>query len=597
MDRILKIYKLREDHWELNHLGNCFEKVNHIIDKHRQSNDDLDQFGKCVPHRYYKKLHFHFYSFNTVSGHSTWKQFFPDFISQHHSFRIQTFSFILFVHNKREIYALVGGHSSFAIKRFVDDNFGLDIVARTIKPGSDIVHLADLRGITGNIAGRTEAYREDQKILDIDSFGKVFKKVLFEVSKDSLINDFKLNPENLKRKKIFGKSENAFTLRIGLNFDEFCELIHNVILIKGKNPKISLGTFTPVSDHVQIEKSINIRLFQIIQQRLKADEIRRGELFFFDYDFCHPHKMIQFYECDKYLVYDRATKQVIVETENKNTIFELFLNYAKNTIDYNSLRNVMSLVGRSEVHGIKEGEIETRAPLITHLSCEISYRGGSVYKIDDQWYTVEDQFISGLNEQCKYLFENFKAPDILPEVWLNPKEKKYSEDWYNTRYLNYDSFIVLDKVLSQNIELCDLLFETDEEIFCIHVKKGFNGMMRDLTNQVRISARRLWNDLQSTEKVFLNECYDALKRTENWYYCGEPTRDEFLDLFNKKIVFVIAFTSMTKRDRRVFTHIDSFQSNIAKYSITETVKQMRNQQYTVKLLEIEHRYDDLIAQA
>lgn len=592
MDRILKVYKLKDNHWEINRLGNCFEKVNHIVNRHRKLNGDLELVGNKIPHRYYKKLHFHFYSFNTVSGHSTWKQFFPDFISQYHSFNIQTFSFILFIHNKSEIFALVGGHGTFAIKRFIDNNFGLDIVARTIRPTSDIVHLADLRGITGNIAGKTEAYREDQKILDIDSFGKVFKKLLFEIGKESLVNDFKLTEADFGRKTVFVKSDNAFTLRIGRDFDQFCDLIHNLIQIKKKAPKISLGTFSPILDQVQIEKSIKIRLFKIIQQRLQVDVIRRGELFFFDYDFCHPDKMLQFYECDLYQVYDRAAKEVIVETDNKNEVFELFLDYAKQSIDYTDLRNVMSLIGRSQVEGLKEGVPVTKAPLITHLSCEIGYPGGSVYKIDEHWYTVKDQFVAELNEQCKYYFDNFKAPDILPEIWVNPKDKEHSEDWYNSLYLGYGDFIVLDKVLSQNIELCDLLFETEEEVFCIHVKKGFNGMMRDLTNQVRIAARRLWIDLQTDEKLFVNGVYDSLVKKENWFHCGEPSREEFLSLFDKKIVFVIAFTSMTKRDRRVFSDIEYFQSNIAKYSITETMKQMRNQQYEVRILEIDHKYVD-----
>lgn len=592
MDRILKIYKLQSDHWELKNMANCFEKINHIIDRHRQLNDNFNKIGITVPHRYYKRLHFHFYSFNDNSGNSIWKSFFPDFISQHHSFEIQTFSFILFIHNKENIFALVGGHGSFAIKRYVDKNFGLDIVSRVIKPNVDVVHLAELRGITGNIAGRTEAYREDQKVIDIDSFGKIFKTLLFEVSRDSLSEDFGVSLDSIRKRTTFIKSEDAFTLKLGRSFDEFCDLIHRLITLLHKEAKISLGTFTPIIDALQVEKSINIQLFRTIQERLKVDEIRKGELSFFDYDFCHPTKMLEFYECDMYQVIDRASGQQIIETENKNKIFELVINYAKANIDFVNLKNLMSFLGRSQVEGIKEGKVIIKAPFMVHLSCEIYYRGKNIYKIDDQWYSVKGTFVEELNEQCRLIFNTSKCEDILPETWINPKQKEYSEDWYNTQYLNYDGFIVLDKVLSQNIELCDLLFSTDDKLYCVHVKKGFNGMMRDLTNQVRIAARRLWIDINTDRKPFLNGVYKSLTKKPNWNHCGNPSFEDFMKLFNKEIIFVIAFTSMTKKERRVFTHIESFESNIAKYSLTETIKEMKNQKFPVKILEIEHRYDE-----
>lgn len=592
MERILKVYRLKHNHWEFKRFTNCFEKVQFIIDRHRGLNEDLESVGLSVPHLYYKGLHFHLYNFSAPAGESQWKAFFPKYFSATESFRIQTFSFVLFAHDKENIFSLIGGRGNFAVKRYVDVNFGLDITTRVIRPVLDTVHFAELRGITGNIAGRSEAYREDQKIIDIDSFGKIFKQILFEIDESVLADKFNIDLSRTRRKTIFAEAATAFTLKIGVDFDGFCQLIHDFLKVLGMPETISLSTFAPIVDAEQVEKSINIQLFKTIQQRLQTDEVRKGELFFFDYDFCHPDKMLDFYECDFYQVFGKRDRDPLWETENKNEIIEYVLDYAKENVEVNSLREVMSFLGGIQVRGIKNNSSLTVAPLMSHISCEIYYRGRNVYKIDDQWFSVRGDFVSQLDQQCRNVFVNHKCLDILPEIWMNPDIKDYSEDWYNKRYLDYDRFIVLDKILGQNIELCDLLFATDDTLYLIHVKKGFNGMMRDLTNQVRIAARRLWIDIKTEDKSFLNEIYNKLVNHNNFKYCWQPTAEEFVRLFVlSKVVFVIAFCSTNKTGRRVFQEVETFQSNIAKYSLTETVREMKDQEYGIEILEIEHQFE------
>jgi uncharacterized protein (TIGR04141 family) len=592
MEQLIKLYKLKTNHWELKHLSNNFERIQFIVDRHRKLTEKHNEVGIPVPHLYYKRLHFHLYNFNVSSSVSSWKKFFPPILTGEQEFATQTPSFVLFAHDKKVIFVIVGGSGSHAIKRYFDFNFGLDMTTRIITPDTDIVHFAEVRGITGNIAGKAEMYRKDQKIYEIDSFGKIFKKILFELNNEVLKEQFHVDIEKIRKSKVMSEASKGFSIRTALDFDRLCVFIHDCIDILDKQEKIQISTFVPVLDEEYVFRSINISLFKTIQDRLKAKTVERATMSFFDYDFCHPEKILQFYECDEYLVYGKHAKDPFWRTDDKTTIFDSVLDYTRENIDISSLKNIMSFLGGVKVRGIKNGTGETHAPFMSHLSCEIFHKDRNVFKIDDQWFEIRGNFIQQLNQECRLIFANHGVSGFLNEVWINPDHKDYSEDWYNKQYLEYGDFFVLDKVLSQNIELCDLLFITEGELFLFHVKKGFNGMMRDLTNQVTISARRLWIDIKTKEKPFLAELYDSFSRSDNFLYTYMPSKEEFIELFLKnKITYVISFCSMNKTGRRVFREVETFRSNIAKYSLTEAIKEMKDQEFGIKILEIEHKFE------
>jgi len=160
-----------------------------------------------------------------------------------------------------------------------------------------------------------------------------------------------------------------------------------------------------------------------------------------------------------------------------------------------------------------------------------------------------------------------------------------SEGQYNLKYQDKQNTIVLDKVLSQEIELCDILHYTDNELFLIHVKKGFDAKMRDLTNQIMIASARLWNDNKSNQE-FLIELYSNFENSSS-FQNNPLSQDEFLNLFTRKITFVLAFCNTRRNVASVADDIHSFRSNIAKFSLIQHVKEMNSYEYhEIKIMEI-----------
>ena len=145
----------------------------------------------------------------------------------------------------------------------------------------------------------------------------------------------------------------------------------------------------------------------------------------------------------------------------------------------------------------------------------------------------------------------------------------------------------MDKVIKDNIELCDLLVIENDRAFFIHVKNGFNATMRDLYIQVILSAKRLSNDLKNN----IESSY--LKETLKKYNKLNPTKKiDYKDIIEKlkkkeiKINFVMAYRNGRYKGKTALEKIDCSKSNIAKYSLIQVIKEMQQFDFEISLFDI-----------
>ena len=112
--------------------------------------------------------------------------------------------------------------------------------------------------------------------------------------------------------------------------------------------------------------------------------------------------------------------------------------------------------------------------------------------------------------------------------------------------------------------------------------------MRNLYIQVVLSAKRLWNDLYNKKGS------SYLKETLNRYNTlNENNLIDADDLYNRildgelKIEFVMAFNNYSFKDNTPEEKVQMSDSNIAKYSLVQTVKEMRNyRNFRIKVIDI-----------
>src|SRR5699024_8244905 len=145
-----------------------------------------------------------------------------------------------------------------------------------------------------------------------------------------------------------------------------------------------------------------------------------------------------------------------------------------------------------------------------------------------------------------------------------------SETKYNLGHNTIPSVYVLDRILYQNVEICDLLFETGESLYFIHVKDGLDGNVRILTEQIN-HARQLVSGAKNNDTTMLKGYYESIakkvKKTEEKESNIALSAKKFIDKFseqdfidavnNKNINFVFACRPLASHNFNNATTIKS----------------------------------------
>jgi uncharacterized protein (TIGR04141 family) len=221
----------------------------------------------------------------------------------------------------------------------------------------------------------------------------------------------------------------------------------------------------------------------------------------------------------------------------------------------------------------------TKDCVFNHLIYEIDYEDKSYFLINGKYYQIASTFKATLNESCKeFIYSNYD--NGLDKEWNTG-----NEGVYNLSYKGENNTVVLDTITPENIEPCDILKYDDDTVYLYHVKKGFNGSMRDLTNQVFLAANRIVEDLKS-DKSYLKSVYEKMQNTDN-YKDQVENKEDFLAIFqNRELCFVLAVKD-TGTNRSI-EDIEQFTSNIAKFALNELIKNMKDLGVDFKITQINH---------
>jgi hypothetical protein len=578
----IKVYQINLDFFEFkDYKADLIEIVNHIISYHKTNfktefdlsySEDEFQLDEC---------NYHLYTFNEKEKESIWKDFFPQELVKDREFLIKSTSFVLFIKIDKRVFCIIGGKGISVIKRFINNSFGLDFYEKVAEPVNDIVFSQVSRGVSGNLTSEQITYRNEQKLQDILAIGRVPKKINLQLRKDlkDTLFDF-IDFEDTEN--IYLEIGSSFCLKWKINFSQLHELIIKLNEVLNVTGTKSLSRFERITDDEFISSNLQPALLEQLRDdmvRLSTPNTNYGMLL--DNDFVHPTKLNIFYECDAYKAFFKNGQNCFFETRDRTTLYSSILTNIYATIldptDNFEFRKIISGV---RIRGFVGETRKTEAMFVNHLTCELTTLSQPYFLIDNVWYKVKGDFINSINEQCSQLIKrNLLTPNPLDILW---DIQELTEGDYNLLYIERPEYIILDKMLGENIELCDILFETEDTLYVIHVKDGFDAKIRDLTNQISISASRLWNDLKS-DKTFLKSVYKSYSESTN--NVRNLSWTDFLQKFTtKEIVYVLAFSSNLK-DKTVSNNINSHKSNIAKFSVIQSFREQTSN-YQIKVVEI-----------
>jgi len=218
-----------------------------------------------------------------------------------------------------------------------------------------------------------------------------------------------------------------------------------------------------------------------------------------------------------------------------------------------------------------------------HISTEFPIEGKPIFLVDSKWYSLRESFVEGLIYHTKHILGTYSLKgDILDKPW--DKSINREEQDYNMLYNNEDNYVVLDRIIADGLELCDILYYTANRIYLVHVKYGFGSKMRELTNQILISAKRLREEMGKEDKTLLKSIYTKAKAMNR--DINDLNLDEFVVLFDKSITYVLAYSSHLTIDYKVAKNVERFKSNIARYSLVNCSGEMRANFYDLETKQI-----------
>ncbi len=577
----IKIFQIDKSFYELRSFDSNEKKILHIVDEHRKKVEDLESVGRPIHKNEYDNVTYYSYLYNELEKESYWKSFLPSSITEHHNFEIKKLSFVLFASIQNQIFAIIGGGGIRVIKRYINRHFGIDFYEYLTTPSEDKIISLTVRGISGKRTEQHDKYRDGQVLLDSLDFSDIPTKINL-ILRDDLKNtvfDFIQFPNE----KIHIEIGSYFHLKHKVSFIELHQLFYTINEIMTNYKPTPLTAFVRVKDKGLIENEYQKNLIeQLVSDAENMFSISKRKQAFkkFDIDFLHPTKLQAFYECNKYELKAYQAKVPFFTTSDKHELYKAGLKYLYEKVkDRTSDFEFTGMVFGMRVLGYKNEELKTEAMFLHHLTCEISYMGKPVFLIDNTWYKVKNNFIESINKKCIQMLDvHCLHNDILYKYWDRTLD---DEGEYNQKYNGEENYYVFDKILNQNIELCDVMFESENSIFLIHIKDGFDAKMRDLANQIQISADRLKTDISSHEPEYLIGTIDRYNSETN----NKIDKDEFISKFRtKEIVYVMAFKSNWP-DLSLNERIIKSKSNIAKYSLIQCVQEM-SKEYQLKLFDI-----------
>jgi uncharacterized protein (TIGR04141 family) len=572
----LKIFQIDKLHYELKDLDNegIIELIRQNHKKHLHANrEDMNivkpSLEKFVDNNYI----FYTYCYNQPKDQNYWKLFLPDELVKDQKFDLVEFSFVLFTVYKDNIYCILGGSGINVIKRYIDDYFGLELYQHFASPNDDISIAINTRGVTGNLSQRSNTYNNSQTIRDSLLYSEIPKKIKIVLRQElikGIFKKYRINSDNALM-----EIGSYFSLRKKLNFEELKILISDIHKIMAdKSNYVQLTLFSRIKEPTllkELDTDLQSKIIDDILLHNTPDRINNQHTEIIE--LVNSKRIEKFYECNNFRLHFHRKKvkndQIISGRDN------LYLKATKYIFD-----NLENIADRFDVQkklyelsiiGLVDKKEITYDNFYNHIVAEIPYRNKKYFRIDNQWFYLDDKFLEQIKQEAINNYKLYQLDKQILLPWVSGDEDEYNKSH------NGDQYYIFDKRIKENIELCDILFLDDNDLYLIHVKDGFNTHMRSLSSQINISSQRLWNDINNINGS------SYFKETIKYYNKFNPTKklkeNELLKNIidgDLKVHFVMAYRNKSFKDKSAIEKIALSGSNIAKFSLVQTIREIRN---------------------
>ena len=539
-----------------------YEMIVHIVNEIEDSKDAHLSVNTLTM----DSIDYYLFSKTVEETRSKWESFLPNELKKNINFDLTSVNYLLFASYEHALFVIVGGRFFHNIVGYLEKDFGISMVSKLLDPSKDSILSIDTRGISGDTARSSELYKNEFRLINYVKFGKIPTSLIIVLNQDTSTLYFS-HLLTKKNEKIKVEASRGFKLKKKMNFEHLHATFLEFTTILSLGESDFLSTYEEIKKKRFIDQNLKSQLIKGLYDAANNMVSSKPVYSDFKFDFIHPSNHLAFISSDSYIIKEKTDNNGYKEfasTEDFNMIPRIVFRAAAVTYSFTDLFDFMVWLQGVRIYSYKSesDKSTTTSPFLYFINSEFLYKMRPYFYLDNSWYLLKDSFLQDLNDSSKRLLTEKKLPDgILYKGWdrvTQPKEAKY-----NYSYAEEENYIVFDTIVKQNIELCDVMHIDKNDVYLIHVKKGFNAELRSLASQVSIAANRLKTDRDSGNYDFLKETFSA---TIN----PSMTKEVFIDALQKKrIHFVFAFTNSPSLDFMIEDNLEKMQSNIAKYSLIE----------------------------
>jgi len=497
------------------------------------------------------------------------------------------------------MYAITGGYGFRLLDDFRDKEFGVDILKRIISKSDRSLRFTKERSIIGGVIGSSKFFRNNLNFFDNEQFGQIYEQLQADGEKALLEKHFSIL-QNSTKEKISLTAKATLSLGHSVTLSEIYDTIRDCEAILAQPSNVVINNISLISG----KSSGNLRKELEAELKTQIFDNFMNNVGYFPFDLCPPDYE-KYLQATKYKVrIQRSRKDPVTgksrkyfeDASPKSDIYDLsnikdLFDVIKSRLKKPSKKKLWGLLKRTIIISLDENdEALTSANFLYHILGDVSHpvSNEKYFFIDQKWYQIESDFINSLDQTCDQIIKDFEFQNSPLDDWrIGDSEKDY-----NALHVGKPNCLVLDRVLNENIEVCDILQWDDNSVYLIHVKTGFGNTMRDLTSQISVASSRILEArLSAGKNLFFENLYDSLSNKSGgvppFDIIGDQTNSitkaEFCRLFDKSIRFVLA---VRDEKNRPLSNMKGFRSTIAKFSLKSLKDKLNDQNTDLRIIQI-----------
>lgn len=511
---------------------------------------------------------------------TTWKNFFLEILDKDSAMlksKKQEESFMVYIYNENNIYSITGGFAFHRIESYLDSLFGIKILSGLINRNSKTIKGVSERNVSKSIMATTKMFRVDYSISQDEDFGKIYKEIVAQL--DSKILEEKLGFKKDEIKKVQCIAKTYFKITKSINIEKVYEIIEKIDNIMSQDIE-DLNKVCILNTRNKKDKYMIKNLENILMDKLYKDYVGTEEFY---YDICDNDYQNFLLSGNYALQYNNYIVQLPCY-EKEDVLKGISAIAIDKKINLNVKDNFERLIQNIKILSFDE-DVEhesTNSKLIRSISAEVEKDGNKYFIMEGTWFKITENYISDLNKKLKESIGGRVNTELITNKWNKktiidrkteePKEVYITEtEFMENNFLKEKDVIITHTKLIDNIEFADLIKidNINRKVYLIHIKRGFDASVRDLSYQMMFS----YNILQSVklqgnyEKI--ERLYDELEQNEK----DKITKEDFVKLFkNDEVVYVFTFNDETSKNRKIKENLEQFESNIAKGVLLDLIK-------------------------